>query len=38
MQSLKEKALRAVFDCCGAVLIVGVGVVLMLAYFDVLTK
>tara|TARA_R110000868_G_scaffold272773_1_gene532002 strand:+ start:238 stop:351 length:114 start_codon:yes stop_codon:yes gene_type:complete len=29
---------RALFDLLGAVIIVGVGVILMLAYFDVLTK
>jgi hypothetical protein len=29
---------RALFDIMGAVVVVSVGVVLMLAYFDVLTK
>lgn len=38
MLSLKQKALRAIVDIAGAIGIVAVGVVLMLAYFDVLTK
>ena len=29
---------RALFDILGAVVVVSIGVVLMLAYFDVLTK
>jgi hypothetical protein len=33
-----RRARRALFDIIGALAIVGAGVVLMLAYFDVLTK
>jgi hypothetical protein len=33
-----RQARRAMFDLIGAVALAGVGVVLMLAYFDVLTK
>lgn len=38
MLSLKQKALRAIVDITGAVGIVCIGVVLLLSYFDVLTK
>lgn len=38
MNRIKTKTRRALFDIMGAIVIVGVGVVLMLAYFDVLTK
>jgi hypothetical protein len=33
-----RQARRAVFDLIGAVLLAGAGVLLLLAYFDVLTK
>lgn len=33
-----RQARRAVFDLIGAVLLTGAGVILMLAYFDVLVK
>lgn len=38
MNRIKTKTRRAIFDVLGAVVIVSVWVVLMLAYFDVLTK
>jgi len=31
-------ARRALFDIMGAIVIIGIGVILMLTYFDVLTK
>lgn len=33
-----ERFRRAMFDFIGAIIIIGIGVILMLAYFDVLTK
>ncbi len=33
-----RQARRAVFDIIGAVVLTGAGVILLLAYFDVLTK
>ena len=33
-----RQARRAMFDIIGAVILAGAGVILMLAYFDVLTK
>jgi len=33
-----RQARRAMFDIIGAVLLIGTGVLLLLAYFDVLTK
>jgi hypothetical protein len=33
-----RQARRAMFDLIGAVLLAGTGVILLLAYFDVLTK
>jgi len=38
MNRIPTKARRALFDIMGAIVIVSVGVVLMLAYFDVLTR
>ena len=38
MNRIPTKARRALFDIMGAIVIVGAGVILMLAYFDVLTK
>lgn len=38
MNRIPTKARRALFDIMGAIVIIGVGVILMLAYFDVLTK
>lgn len=37
-RTLTRQARQAVFDIIGAVLLVSAGVILMLAYFDVLTK
>jgi hypothetical protein len=37
-QRTLTQARRALFDLIGAVILTGVGVLLMLAYFDVLTK
>ena len=34
----KPLLFRALIDILGAIVIVGIGVILMLAYFDVLTK
>lgn len=33
-----QRARRALFDIIGAVILIGAGVILMLAYFDVFTK
>ena len=35
---IKPLFLRAILDVTGAVFIISIGVILMLAYFDVLTK